>query len=269
MWIEVEGKRIFAATGGKDFDKAKPAILFIHGNACDHTNWSLQTRWFAYHGWSVLAVDLPGNGRSEGPMPESIEAMADWIPKLLDAVGVGKAALVGHSMGALIGLETAARYPERVKALSLLGFAYPMAVNPDLQALADAGDFKAVALMNDWMLARKSHIGGNRNPGTWLLGSSLRLNDKAPRAALALGFRCCNAYRNAEAAAAKIVCPVQILSGARDLMTPARAAAQFGKLLQAPRIDVLADCGHLMMHEKPDETLDALRAFLAAETVAA
>ena len=52
-------------------------------------------------------------------------------------------------------------------------------------------------------------------------------------------------------------------------MTPARAAAQFGKLLRSPRIDVLADCGHLMMHEKPDETLDALRAFLADQSVAA
>lgn len=263
MWLEVQGKKVFAATGGKAFDKAQPTVVFIHGNACDHTIWALQTRWFAYHGWSVLAVDLPGNGKSDGPMPQSIEAFADWLPHLLDAAGVEKAALVGHSMGALIALEAAARYPARVSKLSLLGFGLPMAVNPELQALADSGDFKAIALMNDWMLARKSHIGGNRNPGGWLLGGAIRLTDRAPREALATGFRICNAYAGGDAAAAAIACPVQVLSGARDMMTPARGGAAFAKKLKQARVDVLADCGHLMMGEKPDETLDALKGFLA------
>src|SRR3546814_20728633 len=93
MWLDVAGKRVFAATGGRDFDATKPAVVFIHGNACDHTVWALQTRWFAYHGYSVLALDLPGNGRSDGPMPDRIEAFAAWLPQLLDADGVKKAAL--------------------------------------------------------------------------------------------------------------------------------------------------------------------------------
>ncbi|WP_428247897.1 alpha/beta fold hydrolase [Ferrovibrio sp.] len=263
MWLDVQGAKIFAATGGKVFDPALPTVVFIHGNACDHTAWALQTRWFAYHGWSVLAVDLPGNGRSGGEMPQSIEAIADWLPHLLDAAKVKQAALVGHSMGALIALEAAARFPERVSKLSLLGFALPMSVNPELQALADAGDFKAIALMNDWMLARKSHIGGNRNPGGWILGGSIRLTDNAPRKVLATGFRICNAYAAGDAAAAKVTCPVQVLSGARDMMTPARSGAAFAKKFAQARVDVLADCGHLMMSEKPDETLDALKGFLA------
>ena len=91
MWLDVAGKRVFAATGGKDFDKAKPTVVFIHGNAGDHTVWAMQTRWFAYHGYSVLALDLPGNGRSEGPMPDSVEAFAEWLPKMLDAAGVKQA----------------------------------------------------------------------------------------------------------------------------------------------------------------------------------
>ncbi len=263
MWLDVAGKKVFAATGGKAFDKALPTVVFVHGNACDHTNWALQTRWFAYHGFSVLAIDLPGNGKSEGPMLQSVEAFADWLPGLLDAAGVAKAALVGHSMGALIAVETAVRHPERVAKLSLLGFGLPMSVNPELQALADAGDFKAVALMNDWMLARKSHMGGNRSPGGWLLGGNIRLNDRAPREALATGFRICNAYAVSDEAVAAIACPVQVLSGARDMMTPARNGASFAKKLKNARVDVLADCGHMMMGEKPDETLDALRSFLA------
>lgn len=263
MWLDVAGKRVFAATGGKPFDPAKPAVVFIHGNACDHTVWALQTRWFAYHGFSVLALDLPGNGRSEGPMPDSVEAFADWMPKLLDAAGVQQAALVGHSMGALIALETAARHPDRVSKISLLGFAFPMAVNPDLQALADSGDYTVVELMNDWMIAKKNQIGGNRVPGLYLLADSIRLVDRAPREALALGFRLCNAYQNGKAAVAAIDCPAQILAGERDIMTPLRAARGWAKEFKQGRIDVLPACGHMMMGERPDETLDALKSFIA------
>lgn len=263
MWLDVAGKRVFAATGGKPFDPAKPAVVFIHGNACDHTVWALQTRWFAYHGFSVLALDLPGNGRSEGPMPDSVEAFADWMPKLLDAAGVKQAALVGHSMGALIGLETAARHPDRVSKLSLLGFAFPMAVNPELQALADSGAYTVVELMNDWMIAKKNQIGGNRVPGLHLLAESIRLVDQAPRECLALGFRLCNAYQNGKAAVAAVGCPVQILAGERDIMTPLRAARGWAKEFKNGRIDVLPACGHMMMGERPDETLDALKGFIA------
>jgi len=266
MWLDVAGKKVFAATGGRPFNAAQPCVVFLHGNACDHTVWSLQTRWFAHHGWSVLAVDLPGNGRSDGPMLQSIEAHADWLPLLLNAAGVGQAALVGHSMGSLIGLEAAARHPDRVVRLSLLGFAFPMAVNPELQALADSGDFKAVALMNDWMFARRSHIGGNYapGPGAWLIGGSIRLNDAAPKESLATGFRICNAYQGGEAAAAKVTCPVQVLSGERDMMTPVRAAQALARKFPQARMDILPQCGHMMMGEKPDATLDALRDFLGA-----
>jgi len=263
MWLDVAGKRVFAATGGRDFDATKPAVVFIHGNACDHTVWALQTRWFAYHGYSVLALDLPGNGRSDGPMPDSIEAFAAWLPQLLDAAGVKQAALVGHSMGALIALEAAARHPDRVSKLALLGFTYPMAVNPELQALADSGAYTVVELMNDWMLPKKSQIGGNKVPGSYLLGGSIRLVDQAPRASLALGFRICNGYAGGAEAVTAVQCPTLILSGQRDIMTSPRAVQGLLKAFRDARLEVLPGCGHLMMGERPDETRDALKAFIA------
>ena len=263
MWLDVTGRKVFAATGGKPFDAAKPTVVFIHGNACDHTSWAMQTRWFAYHGYSVLAVDLPGNGRSEGPMLESVEAFADWMPQLLDAAGVQQATLVGHSMGALIALETALRHPSRVSRISLLGFAFPMAVNPELQALADSGAYTVVELMNDWMIAKRNQIGSNRVPGSHLLNGSIRLIDRAPRHCLALGFRLCNAYQNGKQAVAAITAPVQILAGERDQMTPLRAARGWAKEFRNGRIDILPGCGHMMMGERPDETLDALKSFIA------
>jgi len=126
MDFAVDGKRAFAYTAAHDLDPAKPTIAFLHGAGLDHSWWGLQSRYFGYHGYNVLAVDLPGHGRSDGPPLESVEAMADWVPRLLDAAGLARAALVGHSMGALTAIECAARHPARVERIALLGVACPM-----------------------------------------------------------------------------------------------------------------------------------------------
>ena len=79
MDLSVEGVRIHVGTGGRSFDPDIPAIVFIHGSGLDHTVWALPARYFAHHDASVLAVDLPGHGRSEGAPLTAIEAMADWV----------------------------------------------------------------------------------------------------------------------------------------------------------------------------------------------
>ena len=84
MQIELNGQTAYAYTGGKPFDASLPCVVFIHGAQNDHSVWGLQSRWFAHHGFAVLAVDLPGHGRSAGgPLP-SIEDLADWIELLLE-----------------------------------------------------------------------------------------------------------------------------------------------------------------------------------------
>ena len=107
MEFEVAGRRAFAATGGRAFDPSLPAVAFVHGAGMDHSVWALQTRWFAWHGHAVLAADLPGHGRSEGPPLGTVEEMADWLLALVAGSGAGRAALVGHSMGALAALAAA------------------------------------------------------------------------------------------------------------------------------------------------------------------
>ena len=143
MEFVIDGQRMFAATGGRPFDASLPTVLFIHGAGMDHTVWALQTRYFAHHGRSVLAVDLPGHGRSDGTPLHAIADLASSIVRLLDAAAVQSAALVGHSMGALIALEAAAAATARVRSLALLGVAERMPVHPDLQSAAEAiGDWR-------------------------------------------------------------------------------------------------------------------------------
>src|SRR5690606_20729020 len=141
--LTVDGRRVFAATGGASFDPARPAVAMIHGAGMDHTVWSLQARYLAHHGYGVLALDLPGHGRSEGPLLDSIEAMAEWVGRALDAAGTARAALVGHSMGAMVALEAASRLAGRVTHLALIGVAAAMPVHPDL--LAASRDNRSLA----------------------------------------------------------------------------------------------------------------------------
>jgi pimeloyl-ACP methyl ester carboxylesterase len=259
MKFLVDGTPIFAATGGRAFDPRLPAVLFIHGAGMDHTVWALQTRYFAHHGRSVLAVDLPGHGRSGGSALRSIGAMAEWIGRVLDAAGVAGAALVGHSMGALIALETAAVAPARVRSLSLLGIAERMPVHPELQAAADGGDRLASELVVSWGHGRSGHFGGNPAPGLLIMGGALALLERSPAGVLAADLAACNAYDGAMAAAARIACPTLLLLGADDRMTPPAKAKPLSAAIALSRTVVLPEAGHMLMTERPDAVIDALR----------
>ena len=108
--------------------------------------WALQSRYFAHHGFNVLAVDLPGHGRSAGRPLASVEAIADWLPRVLDAAGVATAAVVGHSMGSLAALACAARHGDRVARVALLGPAVPMLVSDALLAAGFVAGYRGYAL---------------------------------------------------------------------------------------------------------------------------
>ena len=258
MDVTVDGNRVFAATGGRPFEPSQPTVLFIHGAGMDHTVWALQTRYFAHHGRVVLAVDLPGHGRSGGQLLHSIKDMASWTVRVLDAAGVQSVGLVGHSMGALIALEVAATASACVRSLALLGVAERMPVHPDLQAAAAGNRRLAPELVSSWGHGRSGHLGGNPAPGLWMMGGSLQLLERAPAGALAADLAACNAYDGALAAAARVACPTLLLLGALDRMTPPAQARPLGAAIKLARTVVLPAAGHMLMSERPDAVIDAL-----------
>lgn len=262
MNLTVAGKRVFAATGGRPLDPDLPAILFVHGAGMDHTVWALQTRYFAHHGRSVLAVDLPGHGRSEGEGLDSIAAIADWLAQVITAAGYREAALVGHSMGALAAFECAARHPDQVRALALLGAAPKMPVHPDLLAAAEADDGRAFGLITSWGHGRAAHLGGHPAPGLWMLGGGERLLERSAPGVLHRDLAACNAFDHAAETARRVRCPTKLVLGSDDLMTPARAGAKLAALIAGAETTVIEGAGHMMMIERSDDTLDALQRFL-------
>ncbi len=159
MEFKVGRSRVFAATGGRAFDPALPAVVMVHGAGNDHTVWHGPARYFAYHGRSVVALDLPGHGRSGGTALATIEDMAKWLARAIDALGIERVAIAGHSMGGLIALAAAATLGERVAALALLGVAKAIPVHPELLAAARRDDPLAIDLITAWGFSRDSQIG--------------------------------------------------------------------------------------------------------------
>ena len=269
MDLNVDGKRAFAYTGGKPFDPRLPVVAFIHGGEHDHSVWALQSRYLAHHGYGVLAVDLPGHGKSEPPALRRVEAMADWLVALLDAAGAQRAALVGHSMGALVALDCAARFPGRVTGIALLGATFPMRVTPELLAATESAEPAAQDMINVWSHAAYAHYPGNPGPGFWVIGENFRLMQRAKPGVLHTDFAACDDYGAGLERAALVRCPTLLLLGQRDQMTPPRTAQALAHALPHARVVQVAGSGHNLMGEKPDPVLDELVAFLGSPVAAA
>src|SRR5580704_10209752 len=204
MFLSVNDVDAFVATGGREFDSSLPTVVLLHGAGFDHTTWALHSRWFAHHGYGVLAPDLPGHGRSDGAPLTTIADMADWTADLLGAAGATKARLVGHSMGSLIALEAAARHPAKVSSLSLIGTAATMTVGPDLLKAAEANGHAAVDMVSIWGLGFEAELGGSLAPGLWMHSGAQRVLEQCRPGVLFSDLSACNAYQNALAAAAQI-----------------------------------------------------------------
>jgi len=265
MQLVVHGRKVYAATGGREFDPALPLVVFLHGAGFDHTVWALLARWFAHRGAAVLAPDLPGHGRSEGAPLRSIGELADWTAALIDAAGVRKATLIGHSMGALVALEAAARHPERVKALGLIAAAPAMPVNAGLLKAAEANDRAAIDMVNLWGHGHRAGLGGSLAPGLWMAGGGARVLERAGEGVLFADLAACNDYRDGLSSAAKVEAPVTLVLGERDQMTPAKRGRELAAALANAHVVILKGAGHMLMSERPDEVLGVLRGLAGIE----
>lgn len=261
MNLIVQGYPAYAYTGGRPFDATLPTIVFIHGAAFDHSVWQWQSRYFAHHGHSVMAVDLPGHGRSPGALRATIGEHAEWVAGLLDAAGLPQATLVGHSMGSLIALETALRHGPRVTKLALVGTSAPMPVSDAFIAAAREEPPVGLEMEAVWGHSRGVQLASSAVPGASLLSASRRLNARSKAGALQAALEACNAYRADPGKLAALHVPTLVVAGRRDQMTQMKA----GKVVAAaiPGAEFVAlDAGHSIMSEAPRQLLEALREFL-------
>jgi pimeloyl-ACP methyl ester carboxylesterase len=260
MELQVRDNSTYAATGGKAFDSSLPTVLFIHGSGLDHRSWALQTRWFAYNGYSVLAPDLPGHSLSDGAPLESIEAMGLWLADFLAAAGVQTAHVVGHSQGFLCALELARQAPEKVKTLTGVGTAGVIPVNPALieAALESAG--KAAEMLLQLGFGSRSHLGMSAVPGMQPIAIGRQIMSKNP---LAIDLQACANYSNGEEVASNLDIPSNLVLAGQDRLTPVKAGKRLAKNLNA-EYTIIEGYGHMLPIEAPKQCLHQLRELIGS-----
>ncbi|NNE57954.1 MAG: alpha/beta hydrolase [Hellea sp.] len=261
MRLDVNGHEVFAATGGKEFDTGLPTVVFLHGSGLDHRSFALQTRWFAYHGYSVLAPDLPGHSLSAGNACASIEDSASWFSDFLDAAGVKSAHLVGHSQGFLTAIEFAKKNPERALSLTAIGTAAAIPVNQALIDTAKASSAKAAHMMVNWGFGPGAHNGISAVPGMQPIAIGRAIMSRNP---LAADLQACADYTSGDAAVSSLGnIPGCCILADKDKMTPLKAGLKLADSMGVKPI-ILKGYGHMLPIEAPRQTLDALRNFVSA-----
>ena len=247
---------MFVSTGGMDFDKKKPSILLMHGSGLTHIVWSLHEQFYASQGFNILSVDLPGHGNSEGPSLKSIEEISDWVKSLMNVLDIKKIIIIGHSQGCLVGIDFAARYPNLINCLVLVGGSYKMPVNQDLIDYAEEGDEKAVLLMMKWGYeGSKAFIGGN--PVKKIINSSREI-----REVLAVDLNACNNYKGGKESLEKINCPTLCIFGDLDKMVPLEVGNKMASMIKNSEKKVINNCGHMIIFEKAFEMRKIVKEFL-------
>ena len=262
MRVQVNSETAYCYTNSRGIDHNKPAIVFVHGSGMDHTVWTLASRHFARHGNNVVSVDLPGHGRSTGDPLATVEDMSAWVISVLDTLEIGKAAMVGHSLGSLIALECAASYSERVRAIALVGTTSPMPVSDAILNAAEANDHAAFDMLTQWGFSKRHQFGGNRDSGIWMIGNTLRLYERSRPGVLFHDMRACNEYTTGTDQASKVACPALLILGAEDRLTPVRSTRALQEAIPSPMVEVLPGAGHTIMVEAPNDMLDILHKVL-------
>jgi pimeloyl-ACP methyl ester carboxylesterase len=261
MRIEINGNEVFYGTGSGTPSDAANTLIFVHGAGFDHTIWVMPARYFARHGWRVVALDLPGHGRSQGEALTSIAQMADWLAQVIDAVSPNQqASVVGHSMGSLVAMSLAARHANKVQKLALLGTSAPMPVADVLLNAALDNDQAAIDMTNTWSHSARGSLGSSQNPGVSNLHIGERLLQQAGAGVFHTDLAACNGFT--ADGLAEVKQPTLVIIGDEDKMTPPRAGLAVADQLPNVQQRRLAGCGHSMLSEQPNQVLDELAAFL-------
>lgn len=262
MYFDVKGKQVFATTGGKPFDNSKPTVIFLHGSGSDHTVWALQSRFFAFRNYAVLAPDLPGHTNSDGPALASIEAMADWLNDIVEVLDAKDISLVTHSQGCLIGLEFASRYPDCLRSVSFIASGLATPVNDFLLNAAEKDPEAAIAMMLSWGFGPAGHLHQGPIPGNSMLAAGRKVMRGNMPDALAADLKACNAYGNGKAAATKVSGPIQVIVAGKDRMAPRKATMELIEHLTDPEVTLIPESGHIVPQEAPNQCRSLLKTFI-------
>jgi pimeloyl-ACP methyl ester carboxylesterase len=267
-FVEARGSRIRYLVGGE----GEP-LLLVHGLGGAASNW-LALAPLLLPGRRVLVPELPGHGGSE-PLPAAanLSAYADRLALVAEREGVSGAGVVGHSLGGAIVLRLAIRRPELVRRLVLAGAAGISSGSPRARYVLTVTGFVKPGrrIAPHRRLVARSSLLRTLVFGRWGAADPQALPDEVVEGFLAGPARHTDTFSAAKALMVddprpdleRVRCPALVLWGARDNQLTVVDAFDYARRLRAP-VRLIADCGHLLIGERPDACADAIESFLAS-----
>ena len=246
--VSASGVRIAYLTAGA----GAPAVCFVHGTGGSSQAWMHQLDGLADLG-QIIALDLPGHGGSGGSIPKAIEDTAAVIAEFLDALGIARVVIGGHSMGGAIAQQFALSYPERTDGVILIGTGARLRVLPRLLDLLAADYPRGVDLLMSLAV-------GGQAPAELKTELHRATADNAPGVVLG-DLQACDRFDVMKRISA-ISAPTLVICGDEDQLTPPKYARFLGERIAGATVAVIAGAGHYVQVEKPRETTAAVRQFL-------
>lgn len=228
----------------------KPSLLFLHGAGGTHRHWGKQIQ--GIRDGTLLALDLPGHGRSKGKGHQSIEGYADLVAEFMSALDLESSTVVGHSMGGAIALDLALRYGDRLGGLVLVGTGARLRVMPTLlEGLR--GEFELTVEL----LCRYAY-GPSASEEMVRLGREemLAIGPEVLRG----DFLACDRFE-VMGRLGEVRLPTLVICGEEDQLTPLKYSQFLVEHIQRARLVTIPEAGHMVMLEKPQETTDAIAEF--------
>ena len=243
--IAFEDHRPSGATG--------PPLLLVHGSGGTGLHWPEQVRRLA--GRRVLALDLPGHGRSPGPPERTVAAAAARVTALLDALAIPSAVVAGHSMGGAIALTLALETPERVAGLVLVGTGARLRVHPATLALtADPAQLAAAA-------RQMAAFSFGPGAGASLLEPFVEGLLAGAPGLLHQDLAACDVF-DVMARLGEVTAPALVISGDEDRLTPPKYSEHLQAAIRGARRVRVPGAGHMVMLEAPERVAEAIDGFL-------
>jgi pimeloyl-ACP methyl ester carboxylesterase len=243
------------------------ALVLIPYLAADFACYAFQVADYSKH-FTCVSVDLRGTGESDKPGGVySTEMFADDVAALMQTMGIPRAHIYGLSLGAAVGIWLAAKYPERVKSLSLHSCwpksdAYIKTVVQGWQVMAKAmNSMPEMVIQGIFPWCFTPELYARKPDYIQALSDFVRGRPRQPVDAF---IQVCDAVmaHDAEAQLGKIVAPTQITFGRHDMVTSTRFADRLTNGIKSSELYIFEDCSHAPLYENVAAFNEKTLAFL-------
>ena len=234
-------------------EEDKTPLILIHGAGGSYLHWPSEIRRLS--GESILAIDLPGHGASTGDGKEVIDAYARDVIGFMDDLDINQAVITGHSMGSAIAQMLSLDYPERIKALILIGSGAKLRVDPKLihYCSSESTYPEAVSQVMEWAFSSQADQRLVELAGERMADTSHKVVHK--------DFLACNAF-DIRDRVKDIQQPVLVICGSEDQMTPVRFSQFLIEELPAAYLEIVPKAGHMVMLEQPEIVATLIKGFI-------